>query len=324
MGRHVNLLVVVLAVVFGGRIYADDLLESVLKCKQRRIAESPARGHVFLRAYPFQFEQVEIPIEGQGLLGVIVQKELIAQSIVSSRIKPVGRDRVKNRFLAGAIEGDESPTLVHIRGTEVTVFPRAMLVHPVVAGSMLKPQDIVLSMTCKQVSFSSASGPDVKLLNESDPIHKWFHSTFVSQVSAATSKKIAVEVSGDLVPPSLIGRQSLNPRTGFYKWLDRDLKLDIPIDKLKVGNSLVVACVKRQVGIWSLRFVVPLEKTGAFKYNSPYYAKLFAVADNPDKSWDRSLDNFRSLVLIDGDTVDVSYHRAIPLFQQQALLVPLN
>ena len=334
------------------RINGQDSLRSLIKCKPIAQVDSGKVQRVLLRSFPFSdFDSIAVPSQGAGLLSVLAKKDVLSVGIQQIRFPKAEDAEVKNRFFAGVASGpDMFCAILHIRGNEITIFPRVMLVHPWVALSLVKPNDVVLTMELENNSLQKTPSDSnhfkrVQLLNEADPIHKWFHENFANTLE---QEAINIQLTGELLPPAMLGNRTIKPipaavipvlpsspfptplpthKTGpmslsaiFGDRLSNSLDLKNLIKENEIGDILAVSVVKRSVGPYVMRYVVPLKDAGAFRSGSQYYQRLFSESTG----WNPRLDLFLQFPLVEGDILEVSTARAVPLFQQQGLLVPLN
>jgi hypothetical protein len=333
-------------------VHGQESLRSLIKCKHTGEAGSGDVQRVLVRSFPFlNFDSVEVPGQGASLFSVLAEKEAVSTGIQIFRYsRNEGDGDVNNLFFVGkASRVDMFCAILHIRGNQVTVFPRAMLVHPLIALAAVKPDDIVITMALETISLQKSTDRSnlkkLQELNAADPVHRWFYENFSNILEQET---ISIRVDGELLPPAMRGTRILKqvqaspslfpsplpanntPPMNLANVVDGDaipqnMKLEDLLKEIALSDILALSIVRRSVGPYTLRYVVPLKHAGAFRQDSQYYKKLFKVETGANPvNWSPHLDSFRLFPLVDGDVVEISTARSVPLFQQQGLLAPVN
>jgi len=338
--------------------YAQRSLRDILKCKHHRPLPKQSAA-MYLRSYPFrQVEQVEIPAGGSSLINVLIPNDVLSVSIqhLRNRVQAINAPSGSapdaqaeavtipsgaNKFFTGAPGESNGAAILHLRGNQITLFPRGMLIHPLVATCRIQPNDVVATLVINDGSFSKEEKPakDIQALNRADQVHNWVYEKVAQQRGQGPA---TITLKGDLLSSemagvkrfevrddsgSILGAPPSNGETFLANLLDEnvngefDLALAKAVDPSTIGEALVLSVVTRKVGPFLFRYVVPLQHAGAFSTETKYHSKLLEtkVAEGEKADW--VFDKFLSLPLIDGDVVEVSSIKAVPLFVQRAPLL---
>ena len=259
-------------------------------------------------------------------------------------------EAAKLPFFIGAHNNNQESAILHVRGNQITVFPRALLVNTLAARAVLEPNDVVISFEFSTSSFSENPSKEDSLAiaahNRTDVVHKWFYENIISKRS---SDLVDVTMTGVFMPPELVGLRSFGKKfsSSVFPGSDNNIpdsvvttvaallnNQDGDDSDLQIGSYFpaqkseesdeqpVVVVVNRIVGLRHIRYVVPFQFAGTFSKKGQDYQKLFEVsdveADNQaeDKGEIWRFSNFLNISLLDDDSVELTSLISIPLFSK--------
>lgn len=297
---------------------------------------------VLFRSFPFTApEQIEIPGNGQGFLNVIANQDAVSLTIagLKARNNPKGSNS-RNRFFYS----DTTPNSILVfRGNQVTVFPRLLLIHPVVQKSLMLHGDRIatfnmesdispfpyseLESDTKNDPSKTAELDKLRVLNATDSIHAWY-SNNVSRTKQ--EKKVSVTVSGLLAPATARGQRTFGLAdegrfiTDLSTFLDDSgdgtIKEELQKTAARYSSNLPIAVVvHRQIGAYSFRQIVPLKGAGALGKDSRFYQQVFSDPEAAGNNWSRMFDPFSKIRLVDGDVIEIASLGSVPLFSRLGL-----
>ena len=281
------------------------------------------QGVVYLRSLPFlNARRIEVPIFGRNIIDVIAGQEAISVSI-NQVLNKKGKTDVSNSRNAFYFSKTTPNAILLSSGNQVTVFPRALLLHTAVRRSLLIPNDLVATFELSSTSAQrdEDSSEVVKIRNR-DPVHNWYYSNVAKKRAQGSA---SIRLAGALAPQRLKGERLFSPP---FKWTDLGILLS---SKLAVGGldykaelkfseqeSLpIVIVLRRQVGLITFRQIAPLSNGGVFAQDSPIFHTVFGTENPVEKEdWDAMFDDFLRIPLIDGDVIEITSLAVLPPFSR--------
>ena len=267
--------------------HADDGLPGLLPCKHRRATVAGA-AQVHVRLYPLAFERRAIPAKGTALGSLMADTAL--HSIAAARLTTVD---------------DSIPdTILWVHENQVTVFPRILLLHPVVSRALVRDGDLIAMESWNQIAGDGAAA---------DPIRVLLERAIGPRPSYERDKPIHILLAGPLMPAEARGWQRLDSmRLSSYLNTARfqGAKLE-QIVASRTGRTLAasqpVCLVTRSSAALQWRFICPLKETGLFATDGGMMRSLWNAWPEGAalNRWNQLFGNkLYSIPLLDNDIVE--------------------
>jgi hypothetical protein len=312
-------LLVFVVLMLTNNAIAIDPFQDLLRCKCRRaLSAENEKPAVFLRTYPLQFESVSINRLQAPLASVLASNALGAQLTehiqqLSTRSVNEG-DKPLNEGAANLFLRGDSTTpngLMVARENEITVFPRSFLAYPSVALLALQDGDAVATFR-----------PDESAEPRDDPFYK-----FLIAAPAPRGQNPGVLIApfaSELVVTGVIEDWKLgtHPELSFIT-TDFEKDLAVPQEPRKAASDAIpqlpVFVVQRRFRGFLIRYIVPARKFGPFAEDGKIFRALFRDQEGATRdSWRTTFKGFDNLKLTDGDVIQFTDLRTIPLFREVA------
>ena len=331
----------------------QESLRSLLQCDRLTEAQSVSPT-AYLRSFAFkETKSIEVPSQGTSLLSFLAQNDSISVAIARLQRIAANANAADLPFFVGEPDLDNVSVVLHLRANAITLFPRAILIHPAVSMARLKPGDVVATFELNASSFVRKADEldpafqSVRALNQSDSIHRWFHDQIARRSEQGV---VTIRLGGERIKAEARGERQFSHRFSILAGLPigpittqppattnlafavdshfnspNDLALEKEITGATSKNELLLYVVSRKVGRYLVRYIVPAKNRGAFSPKGDYYQKLFGRrAEETRESTSWRFEPFLQLPLVEGDSLQVTSMRSVPLFVERAPLISVE
>ena len=284
-------------------------------CALKTMDPSQATGILLVRPFLLESPQaVTISSAGIPLLQALVQfesptrfTEEIGRRIQSLPVDKPGDIGIRLPYMYSAeSKGD---TLMILRGPEILILPRAMLLHPLVQQAKLLPGDLLATFPGRDTGGNEKQDLLYQFLMkpeeyvEGDP--EMLFTEGSSEVAAAKLKKLAAAKELTFVESLYEGQDSIDKILG--------------LEGGNLGLSQQVFVVVRRRGVFSVSYLIPFSSSGPLGKHGTLFESLFE--DSQEVGFDRTkrwADVFSGLLQLEfeGDEVIAATRmERLPIFQ---------
>lgn len=312
--------------IFCPSVYGQNLRQLLFKREAPVNSDSPES--VLFRTFPIaQAKKIDVSNRSLRLLELLAENDGLPFAIRKRqtqvlREKQSDFDNAKLPFFVGAHATAWKSAILHLRGNEITIFPRALLANAQVSFAKLNANDLIFTLEIRSESFKKVR--PISSLHQtridSDQVYRWFYQNLAKEEK---KEMVQVNLLGPHMPTRLRGpfrfehktRPSLNTlllASGLQT--DKDPKIGqyfLESDKELLASEPVIVVLHRNVGAYRLKYVFPFEHAGSFSTSGQDYQKLF---DQQLPSW--HFDMFGGLLLMNGDIVELTIPQFVPLFSK--------
>jgi hypothetical protein len=293
----------------------------------RQSPETTDHGSVILRLYPYSAIRKPLSAEGEALASVLSGDEIVAIAVSHGLLINKAKDDFPSR--TPLIISKRTPdTVIFVRESEVTVFPRVLLLLPQARLAEVRKDDIIASIfsTPATVDEDPEVSPGVSKVDRLRGLLE------TPRAPEGSKLKITVVTSPLFAQPRQDVEQ--NPGDNFAALMGEEgesMQIESDIAKTygtQLSSRSPVMVVHRVMAGLTIRYVIPLRNSGMFSEKSEIIGRLaFAytqnnsvTAKNRKKAWnDAFADKLGALEFADGDVVEYTFLERVSPFRQIAL-----
>lgn len=308
-------------------VHADDRTLSFLHgCRLHDVQSATDHGAVVLRMWPLNAIPKSLPARTAALSTIIDDIDTVSLIGTYSLVQKI--DEPGTLLFASEKVPD---TFMFIRGREVTVFPRVMMISPRVALTAVQRNDVVASLLF--TSLHAGKNPKyLQSLQKEDP----FRGLLFEDASFKEAKISEIRLAGPLLTPTQSGVKpvkingttpvKVTPAIFFDQLKDgKEAEVDIKKRLGNLANQTPVYVVRRVTSNFDLRYVIPLRNTGFFGVNGSFVKGVAASRGDQSASalnivWDQFFgSHLGSITLQKGDVLEYTLLDLVPPFNNVSI-----
>lgn len=284
------------------------------ECRIFRVANQATpneiRSSIRTRQTPFPSSLTSIPRAGESLENILFSAEGISKDLVSMALS-WNRVTQQPSMMPLFYSSSTPDAIVFIRGNVTTIFPRFMLLHPLVRKATVRNGDVLATYFLA----------DQELNATSDGFLAWHNKMQEQKPSTA----FEVPIGGPLATSpitnlKLIDSSSANLSAFFTPGMLAIFGVS-PEPETLLGNSdqldqlIPVYVLERKIAFRTLRYIIPYSTKGVFREHGQLYQKI-VDRGSPPTFTSGPFRGFSNLPLLPGDRIILTPLQRVPPFNE--------
>lgn len=287
-------------------------------------------GAVTLRLWPFSASRKTLTADRIAFASVISEDDIVAVASSQALLRHRLIDEARTPLIASKRTPD---TFIFVRDTEVTIFPRILLLTPQVSFSAVRKDDFIASIfvDSRTVGEDDTSDPGAipERLRKLLPTVGTNASGVSGMDEGPPDKRVLI--TGPLLSADMHGSdvvKGIIPNLAGF-WGNNGEKYEVSISR-RLGSQLLSRCpvfvLRRMESGLNVSYVIPLHDTGVFSRDSAIVGRIATIGDQNLTSGTRRIawnqlfgSKLGNIELRDGDVIEYTLIDRVSPFHEAAL-----